>query len=103
MESIKFISGNFTPSEAQEVLLDAINKKINFYNLKNFTSQVRYDEPDPVSEVRMEELREARARILEVIQVAKEESRDVVIESAILVATVSRNQNAVVCSEAEAC
>lgn len=104
MESIKFISGSFIPSEAQEVLLDIINKKINFYNLKNLTSQVHYEEPDPEAEMRLEELREAKAQLQELIKASSNADRDVVIESTILVSsTVCREQKVAVCLEAEAC
>jgi hypothetical protein len=103
MESIKFINGNFTPSDAQEVMLDAINKQINFYNLKNFRSQVHYDAPDPEAQVCMEELKEARGRLLALMQAAQDSGLEVLIESTIQVTLLAKEYTAPLCLEAEAC
>jgi uncharacterized membrane protein YhiD involved in acid resistance len=81
MESIKLIDGQFTPEEANEILLDIITRKINFHKLKNLTSQVHYNQPNKESEVRLIELQEAKAQILALFKEAKEEHKDLLVEA----------------------
>ena len=51
METKKFniINGAYNPKEAQEILLDIHHKNINFNKIKNFSSQVKYGENDPLA------------------------------------------------------
>lgn len=101
METIKLINGKFTPEEAKEILLDLIAKKINFHNLKNFSSEVCYSQPDAESRKRIKELQEAKAQVLTLVREAKEEQSHLVIESTIRIAFADKGQVIELCSEAE--
>jgi hypothetical protein len=92
MDTINLIKGSFTPLEAQDILLDVINKKIKFHNLKSLSSQVRLGKPDIDSEIRIEELVATRDYLITIIQAAKNEGCDLVIESTINIAFEPKNQ-----------
>ena len=38
-ESLNFINATFTASEAREILLEVFRSKINFHNLRNWSSE----------------------------------------------------------------
>ena len=56
-ETIKLIKGNFTPGDAKEILREIFSSKINFHNLKNWSSEERFGKPDLYSRQRVTELR----------------------------------------------
>lgn len=62
-ETIDLIKGTFTPSEAQELLLDLLNSKINFHNKKDFSSRERFGKLDADSEQRLKHLMESRTKV----------------------------------------
>ncbi|WP_222621650.1 hypothetical protein [Pontibacter cellulosilyticus] len=101
METIKLIQGSFTCEEAKEILLEIITKKINFHNLKNFSSIIRFDEQDEEQRSRLEELREAKEQVLRLIEEAKRNNKKFVIESTINITLEAQEQPAETCSEAE--
>ncbi len=82
------IKGSFKPDEAKEILMTLINKKIDFHNLKNLSSQIRYNKADPNSQERMIALKEISNRIKELVKQAKEDNCDLSIDSSIHLALV---------------
>jgi hypothetical protein len=62
-ETIDLIKGTFTPREAQELLLNLLNSKINFHNIKNWSSRERFGKPDAGSEQRLKHLMESRSKV----------------------------------------
>jgi hypothetical protein len=84
METIKkinLINGEFTPSEASELLMDLYNKNINFNKIQNFSSQVRYGVDDENALCRIQELRESVEQIKDVLMEAKEHGKNIVVKS----------------------
>lgn len=63
VQTLQLISGTFTPEDALEVLSDMIRSKINYHNLKNYTSIIRHDEEDQASIQRIKELSEMKEEI----------------------------------------
>jgi len=88
VQTLSLISGTFSPNEAREILLEMIKSKINFHNLKNFSSEIRYNEPDLHSKQRIAELTEARENILELIHEAKLNSLNIKIETDLFIQLV---------------
>ncbi|MFD2515914.1 hypothetical protein ACFSRY_18730 [Pontibacter locisalis] len=86
MKILNLISGKYTPSEANEVLLKLVDIKINFHKIKNLKSQVKYEMPDAGSDARIKELMEIRAQIVSLIQEAVESNSDVEVESVLNIA-----------------
>ena len=64
MENIVLVNGTFTPGGAQELLLALLNSKINFHNMKDFSSRERYGRPDEDSQLRLKHLKESRDRVI---------------------------------------
>jgi hypothetical protein len=59
-ETIDLIKGTFTLREAQELLLELLNSKINFHNKKDFSFRERFGKPDADSAQRLKHLKESR-------------------------------------------
>lgn len=66
-EHIKLIHGSFTAAEAKEILLTALDFKINFHNIRNLRSIECNGKPDERSITRIEELKAERQRFLRII------------------------------------
>ncbi len=82
-ETIDLIKGTFTPSEAQELLLDLLNSKINFHSKKDFTSRERFGKPDAVSEQKLKYLTESRNKVRTLISKLINEEKSVTLNSTI--------------------
>lgn len=66
-ETIELIRGCFKPDEAREILLQMLNNKINFHNLKNLSSYERFGKSDTFSEERLKSLQESRKKVEKLI------------------------------------
>jgi hypothetical protein len=62
-ETIELIKGSFKPDEAREILLQLLNSKINFHNLKNWSSRERFGKPDAYSVERLKNLEQSHKRV----------------------------------------
>mgnify|MGYP006177277625 CR=1 FL=1 len=80
-QKIQLIKGDFTNDEAKEILLNLINAKINFHNLKNFSDDERSGKQDEISLKRIIELTESQEVISEIINHATKENLKIKIES----------------------
>ena len=83
METIDLIKGTFTPNEARELLLRLLADKINFHNLKNWSSRERFGKPDIDSEQRVKYLDESRKNVEMFISKAISEQKNITINSSI--------------------
>lgn len=75
------IKGEFTPDEALEILVYLFDKKINFHQLKSFSSEIRFGDEDQKSVKRYKELKLSKASMVEFMQSAKEQGRKLKINS----------------------
>jgi len=82
-ETVNLIKGTFAPEEAQEILLELLNGKINFHNRKNWSSKERFGEPDILSEQKLEYLEEARKNLKTLLAEAIKQQKSVTINSII--------------------
>lgn len=82
-EIIELIQGTFKPDEAREVLLQLINNKINFHNLKNWSSHERFGKPDAYSEQRLKKLEESRKKVEKFISDLDDGEHTITINSTI--------------------
>ncbi|WP_375580916.1 hypothetical protein ABWH96_07835 [Marivirga tractuosa] len=79
------LRGEYSAEEAKEIISNFITQKINFHNMRNYSSQIRYERPDENSLIRIEELKESRKSLMELINTAKEEGRTLKIDSTITI------------------
>lgn len=76
--SLTLIEGQFSPTEAREVLMTLINSKITFHNRKNLSSMERKGHFNPESKKRVEQLKNIRSELLDLIE--KVEKHDLSLE-----------------------
>jgi ERCC4-type nuclease len=79
------VRGEYSVEDAREIITNLIHQKINFHNLKDFSSKERFGEADANSLKRIEELKQSRKQILEIIDAAKEAGKTVKINSNITI------------------
>lgn len=101
MKTTKLITGQFTPSEAKDVLLSLVDTKINFHKIKSLSSMIRCNKPEAESELRILALKEAKEQILAIIQQAINEDCTLNIESTINISFEPKDQEEELCSKAE--
>ena len=82
------IRGEFSPSDAQEIVNHMISKKISFHELRNFSSEIRFGQSDDFSQKRCEELKESQISLSEVIQKAEEQGKKIRLESKISIVII---------------
>jgi hypothetical protein len=82
-ENIELIKGTFTPDEAREILLQLLDSKIKFHNLKNWSSRERFGKPDADSEARLRHLKESRKKVETIILKSISEDKTMIINSSI--------------------
>lgn len=101
MKTTKLINGLYTPDEAKEILLTMVDSKINFHKLKSLSSLVRCNQPNEESEGRINELKEAKSQLLELIQKAREENTHLRIESTVHISPEGQEPAEAVCLKTE--
>lgn len=80
-KKIKLINGHFSASDAHEILMDMYTKNIQFNKVKNFSSQIRFGSDDQNALKRVEELKENLVDISTIISQAKNQNKNLVIDS----------------------
>lgn len=80
-EKFLFINGQFNPLEAKEILSELYHKNINFNKIKNFSSQIRFGENDPMALNQIEELKNNTEQISNLIEEAKTKNKNLQIHS----------------------
>ncbi|SMG40340.1 hypothetical protein SAMN05661096_02737 [Marivirga sericea] len=77
------VRGEYSAEDAREIVSNLIIQKINFHNLKDFSSKERLGKVDENSIKRIEELKESREKMLAIIDAAKAAGKTVKINSTI--------------------
>lgn len=83
--NIMLINGTFTKSQAKEVLTNVIGTKIQFHQLKNFSSIERTGFPDITAETRLPKLREDLRNLREYLDTLSEDGENITIKSEIII------------------
>jgi hypothetical protein len=82
----KLVEGQFAPSEAGKVLFSLINSKINYHNLEIFSNQIRFDDENPHSKIRIKTLSDAAEYIKELIKEGSLQDMELKIDGVIQIA-----------------
>lgn len=91
-EPIRLIDGTFTAEEAKDILINLFNYKINFHELKNFSSWERNGMSHPHSSVRLPELKSDRERVTTLINEALAAGDELVVLSTVSIQRVKRTE-----------
>ena len=82
-EKLNLIEGNFSDVEAKDILMNIFSSKINFHQLKNFSSQERFGKDDETAKKRIPELKVEIERLKQILSEAKAKNKKLVISSEI--------------------
>lgn len=90
LEQLRFdlMEGDFTPWEAEQVLIAFLDQKINLHKLRNLAFHEGHGAPDTHAVNRIEELRESKRQLSDAIREAKAQGLTLKIHSKITVETV---------------
>jgi hypothetical protein len=82
-KSTSFISGNFPPDEAIDLLNSVFTGKIEFHRTRNLSAKERTGLPHPLSEERIRKLAKDRKELTDMIRSASGTCQEIRIESEI--------------------
>ena len=80
-ETLIIIYVNFSYDEAKEILMNILSSKINFYCLKNWSSQERFGIEDVSAQKRIPALRNEVKKLEEILSEAKAKNKKLVVSS----------------------
>lgn len=83
MEELKLIEGQFSLTDARELLLNLIGSKIQFHTNKNFSTEICTGAPDIRSLEKIISLRSTRERLIALLEEAQSEDLTVEIQSTV--------------------
>lgn len=81
--NVQLVKGTFSPIEAADVLLSLLAYKIKFHTVQMLSTEESYSPNTIPSEERIEELKNARAMVKDLILKARNEGYEFQIEGAI--------------------
>ena len=82
-KDFKLIDSTFSPNEANAVLTNLINSKINYHKLDDFSNFVRNDRNIEHSKKRISELNETKEQMKSFIDLANHNGSNLIIKSII--------------------
>lgn len=82
---LNLIEGQFSSTEAQEVLLNIFSTKIQFHELKDFSSQERFGKPDEIAQKRIPELKKEVEKLMQILSEANTGQKHLVVCSEITI------------------
>ena len=88
MKDYKLIEGTFSDQEAKDILKNFFESKINFHEMRNFSSEERFGHKDAMAVKRIPELKQASKDILEIVQQAKLGNKRLLINASVQITIV---------------
>jgi len=82
-QSLLLIDGHFSTEESNEILMNIFSTKIQFHEVKNFSSQERFGKKDEISIKRIPELKNEIKKLQEIIAEARLNNKKLIINSEI--------------------
>lgn len=83
IEKLTLIEGDFIYDEAKEILISMFSSKINFHNIKNWSSQERFGKDDEIAQKRIPALRNEMKKLEEILLEAKAKNKKLMVTSEI--------------------
>lgn len=82
-EKLKLIEGKFLHEEAKEILTNIFTAKINFHQMKNFSSQERFGKDDETAIKRIQALKNEIVTLGKILAEAEAQKKKLIIDSEI--------------------
>ncbi len=92
-QTFKFIDGDFSSKEGREILQSVFSSKIQFHQIKNFSSQERFGEEDITALKRIPQLKKSLDEILKMIESAEKKGEKLEIKSEIEISFIKQTKN----------
>lgn len=92
-QKFKLINGEFLPKDSREILQNVFSGKIQFHNMKNFSSQERYGKDDKNALKRIPQLKKSMLKIIKMIEAAEEKGEQLEIKSEVIIRFVKQNKD----------
>ena len=89
-EKLNLIDGVFSQSEAKEILMSLFKSKINFHNIKNWSSNERFGKDDEIAQERIPKLREEIEKLQLILSEAKTQNKNLIVSSEINIILADR-------------
>ncbi len=83
IKTLTLIEGNFSDDEAREILTSVFFSKINFHNIKNWSSQERFGKDDEIAQRRIPALKNNMEKLQEILSEAKAKNKRLLVSSKI--------------------
>ena len=80
-EKLSFIEGIFDPKDAEEILISILSSKIQFHQMRTFSSLERFGKEDENSLNRISELKKSINKLHQLITKAEQSNKQLVITS----------------------
>ncbi len=88
--TFKLIEGKFSSFDSREILQNIFRSKIQFHQLRNFSSQERLGKNDEIAVTRIPELSNSLNKILTIIEEAEKSGALVEIKSEVVVNIIEK-------------
>ena len=82
-KKLKLIEGKFLHDEAKEILRNIFSAKINFHQMKNFSSQERFGKDDKTAVKKIPVLKKELVKLDKILSEAKAKNMNLIITSEI--------------------
>jgi hypothetical protein len=83
-EKLTLIEGTFSNEEAKEILMNLFSAKIDFHELKNFSSIERFGEVDATAQKRIPQLKQEVEKLTKLLAEANTSKKQITINSEII-------------------
>lgn len=83
--SFKLIDGKFSSIESREILQNVFAGKIQFHQMKNFSSQERFGKDDETALIRIPQLNNSLKEILKIIEASEMNGEQIEIKSEVII------------------
>lgn len=91
LHTFKLIDGNFSTIEGREILHNVFSGKIQFHQMKNFSSKERFGTDDETAVIRIPQLNNSLKEIINIIKEAERNGEQIEIKSEVVISTFKKN------------
>jgi len=89
-EKLNLFEDQFMSHEAREILINIFQSKIQYYKLKNYSSQVQFEKDDSQAQKRIPMLNGELKKLKDILADAQAKNQNVVIHSDISISLVDK-------------
>ncbi len=83
-KKLKLVDGTFSPKDSKEILMNIFSSKIQFHQLRNFSSQELSGVDDKIAVKRIPQLKKSMEAILKLANAAEKKGQKITIKSEVL-------------------